>query len=150
MPRAVYILLTRCSPHNLHLSSSISPLIFFYALDSTICSCNANMDAVFLGSVLHFNHSKSASSYFDGISLCNAFSAKLLVLFPFCLSLNLFFSIFHASFQSMYHPLGRFLHILHQTLQVRPFFSLLLLPLFSAMLVFSSFHFSMPLLSIRL
>ena len=58
-----------CSPHNLHLSHSTNPLIFFHALVSTICSCNTNIDDVFLGSVLHFNRPESSSLYFLSISL---------------------------------------------------------------------------------
>ena len=58
-----------CSPHNLHLSHSTNPLIFFHALVSTICSCNTNIDDVFLGSVLHFNQPESSSLYCLGISL---------------------------------------------------------------------------------
>ena len=43
------------SPHNRHLSSFTNPLIFFHALVWIICSCSANIDAVFQWSVLHFN-----------------------------------------------------------------------------------------------
>ena len=58
-----------CSPHNLHLSHSTNPLILFHALVSIICSCNANIDDVFLGSVLHFNQPESSLLYCLAISL---------------------------------------------------------------------------------
>ena len=61
-----------CSAHNLHLLHSTYPLIFFHAVVSTICSicsCDMNIDDVFLGSVLHFNQSESSSLYCLGISL---------------------------------------------------------------------------------
>ena len=52
-----------CSPHNLHLSHSIYPLIFYHALASIICSCNANVDNVYLGSVFCFNQPEPSSLY---------------------------------------------------------------------------------------
>ena len=58
-----------CSPHNLHLSYSTNPLIFFHTLVSIICSSNANNDYNFLGSVLHFNQSESSALYFLDILL---------------------------------------------------------------------------------
>ena len=42
------------STHNVHFSHATNPLIFFHTLVPIICSCNANIDDVFLGSVVHF------------------------------------------------------------------------------------------------
>ena len=67
------------SSHNLYFPHSSNPLIFFHALVSIICSCNVNIDDVFLGtSRLHFNQPES-SWIFNclGISLWIYFSAKL-------------------------------------------------------------------------
>ena len=87
-----------CSPQNLHLSHSTNPPIFFHALVSTICSCNANILDVFLGSVLHFNQPESCSVYCLSISLRNSFSAKLCYLFLFCPSVKDFFQFFFPCF----------------------------------------------------
>ena len=67
------------SSQNLYFPHSSNPLIFFHALVSIICSCNVNIDDVFLGtSRLHFNQPES-SWIFNclGISLWIYFSAKL-------------------------------------------------------------------------
>ena len=90
-----------CSPPYLHLSHSSNPLIFFHALVSIICSGNANIDDVFLGSVLYFNQPEFSLLYCLGISLSSFFSAKLCCVFLFCPSSRIFFSFFHPSFHSV-------------------------------------------------
>ena len=86
-----------CSPHNLHLSHSTNPFIFFHAHVSTICLCNTNIDDFFLVSVLHFNQPECSSLYywvfhFEASSLPNC------CLFIFCSSVKIFFSFFPCFF----------------------------------------------------
>ena len=52
-----------------HIPHFTNPLIFFHTLVSVICSCNANIDSVFLGSVLHFNQLEFSSLYYFGVWL---------------------------------------------------------------------------------
>ena len=66
-PDKRWCIVSLCSPHNLHLSHSTNPLIFFHALFP--CFCNANIDDVFLWSVLQFNQPESSSLYCLGILL---------------------------------------------------------------------------------
>ena len=89
------------SLHYLHLSHSTNPRIFFHVLISIICSCNAKIDAVFLRSMLHFNHPESSSLYYLGVSLWSHSSAILCCLFLFCPSVKIFFSFLHPFFHSV-------------------------------------------------
>ena len=101
--------ISACSPHNLYLLHSNNPLIFFYALVSIIGSCNANINDVIWGSVLHFNLPGSSSLYgIFCLFVCfwfllfvfllfflSSFFAKLCCLFLFDL---------HSEFSSVFHP----------------------------------------------
>ena len=77
------------------------PLIFFHALVSIIFFFNANIDDVFLGSVLHFKQREFSSLYCFGMLLWSSFSVKLWCLFLLCPSFTTFFSFFHPSFHSV-------------------------------------------------
>ena len=63
-PYGSWCTVSLCEPHNLHWSHSTNALIVFHALISIICSCNANIEDVFLRLVLHFNPSEFSSQYF--------------------------------------------------------------------------------------
>ena len=85
-----------CFRHNRHL---FSPLIFFHAIVSTICSCMLNTAAILAGPVLHFSHPLSAFVWFLGILLSIFFWFRLSILFrcrPCCSFVR---SIFHVVFQ---------------------------------------------------
>ena len=89
-----------CSPHNLHLSHSTNPFIFFHAHVSTICLCNTDIDDFFLVSVLHFNQPECSSLYY-WVFHFEASSLPNFVAYSFFVLQSRFFSVFfHASFQS--------------------------------------------------
>ena len=58
-----------CCPCNLHLSHSTKPLIFLHALVSIIFPCNANIDDIFVRSLVHFNHPGPSLQYCFDISI---------------------------------------------------------------------------------
>ena len=73
-------------------------MLFFHPLVFITCSCNANIDDVFLRSVLHIDKPESSTVYCFGISLWSSFSAKLCCLFLFCPSFKIFFWFYHLFF----------------------------------------------------
>ena len=90
-----------CSPHNLHLSHSTNPLIFFHAHVCTICLYNANIVDFFLVSVLYFNQPECSSLYYRVFHF-EASSLPNFVAYSFFVLQSRFFSVFfHASFQSV-------------------------------------------------
>ena len=102
---------SRCSLHNLHWLFSVSPLPFFQALVSVICSINDKMVDAFLGVKFCSSHILHFLGSFLYISLCSSsllYCSSLFLSLPFmkhsfaCVYVNMhsFSSIFSSTFIS--------------------------------------------------
>ena len=88
-----------CSPHNLHLSHSTDPLIFFHVLVSIICSRSENIYGVFVG---YISTSQSLLPYITLVFHSEAPSLPNFVVYSLSFSLfKIFFIFFHPFFHSV-------------------------------------------------